>query len=328
MKPNLLLCLALVLSGGLLGCSTVHRQPSAISPVAQRIVQEMLDSENLSSFEGTNTIICQAPTFTTTTTKQFTFLRPNRFVILPDSTNDSQLFCDGTNFYDYRPYYFNSYTKAPAPARYEDAITNFIGGQLLYLIVSTNRLHYVMTGFGRGMVALSYEGEETVDGVTCHHLLILERGSGTTEFWIAAGDPHVILKCVLRDASTVPVTKGIWTNTETISGWRANVSIPAEQFAFAPPAGAIEHPSEADQIEMSIDLRTGETKARFYSTNESKIDSGQIQSLALEGILKEFPALKVKDLVFTGIRDFGVGTSEEKFVATYELPKTAETSVM
>ncbi len=248
MKTKLPLCLALVLSGSLVGCSTVHHHPSNISPVAQRIVQRMSDYyEKQSSFEGANTITDQSPTFKTTRTKQFAFLRPNKFSILSESTNDWQWICDGTNFYDYRPYYFNSYTRAPAPARFEDAITNWIGGELVHLMVSTNRFHYIMSGFGWGMVALRDEGKETVDGVTCCHLLIQERGSRTAELWIAAGASPFIVKYTLWFPATAPA-KGVWTHTETISGWRANVPIPVEQFAFVPPEAAIEHPSNSDSL--------------------------------------------------------------------------------
>jgi outer membrane lipoprotein-sorting protein len=100
MNPKLLLGFALILVGGLVGCSTTRRHASSISPAARQVVQRMSDYyQHLNSFEGTNTIVDQSPTFTNSETKQFAFLRPNKFSIRSGSTNDWQWICDGTNFF-------------------------------------------------------------------------------------------------------------------------------------------------------------------------------------------------------------------------------------
>jgi hypothetical protein len=335
MNSKLLPCLALVLSGGMVGCSTVHRHPSNISPVAQRIVQRMSDYyEHLSGFEGSNSITDQSPTFKTTRTKQFAFLRPNKFSIRSESTNDWQWICDGTNFYDYRPYYFNSYTKAPAPAHFEDAITNWIGGELVHLMVSTNRFHYIMSGFGGDMVALKDEGNESVDGVTCHHLLMRERGSRTAEFWIAAGASPFIVKYALRFPAKPPA-KGVWIHTETISGWRSNFPIPAEQFAFVPSGDAIEHPSNSDTVQLSVTLTNGVEKREMRFTSNDEPDNMEIflkkngkhfQAVALKAILDKYTDLTANDLAFLNIEPSLPEAAEKTFTATYALPKTLETT--
>jgi hypothetical protein len=335
MNPKLLLCLALVLSGGLFGCSTVSRDSSAVSPAAEQILRRTSDYyQNLGGFEGTNTIIDQSPTFKMARTKQFVFLRPNKFLIRPSDTNDSQLFCDGTNVYDYRPYYFNSYSKTPAPARFENAITNWIGGELLHLIVSADRFRYITNGFGWGMMAMKNEGEETVDGVTCHHLLMEESGARTDELWIAAGDSPFILKYVSRFPATAPA-KGAWAHTEIISGWKANETIPFMKFAFVPPAGAIEHPPNEDQAELSVTLTNGVEKreAEFTAGNEAS-DTGtflkqnreRFQAVALKAILAKYAELTTNDLAFSNIEPASPNTAEKTFVATFALPKTAETT--
>ena len=335
MKPRILLCLALALSSELVGCSTSPYHTSSVSPVAQRILQRMSDYyDHLGSFEGTSTIIYQSPTFRTTTTKQFAFVRPNKFVIRPNSTNDWQWICDGTNFYDYRPFYFNSYTKTPAPARFDDVITNWIGGALVHLMVSTNRFRYVMNGFGWGMVTLSDEGNETVDGVRCCHLLIQEGGLHTAELWIATGVSPFILKYAFRFPATAPAT-GVWTQTETISGWRANASIPVKQFAFLPLEGAIEHSSDSDTVEVSTTLTNGVEKrsVKFHSSVELdnmkkflKTNGRRFQAVALKAILDQYTDLTTNDLAFSNIEPDVPENAENTFVVTYSLPKAKETT--
>lgn len=333
MKSKIILGLTLGLSGLLSGGATIDPRAdkmagnAAVSPKAEEIIRRVADYyQNLKSFEGTNTISDQMPAFKAplVARKQFAFLRPNQFLLYSESTNDSRLFCDGTNLCDYRPYYFNSYTVTPAPARFEDAITNWVGGELLHLIIKPDRYHYVMSGFSWGMVALKYVGEEVVTGVNCYHLSLEEDGSKFSELWVAKGRSPFILKYAFR--YPVPEsTNQPGEHTEVISGWKANRRIPIERFIFVPPTGAIEQPAGADQVEMSTDSKTGVTKVRFYAKDDLKDDSARLQALALESILAKYPALTTNDLVFTGIQHFRPATGQETIVASYQLPKTAET---
>jgi hypothetical protein len=278
MKPKLIFCLALVSSGIFSGCSTTSRYANksavneSISPKAEKIVRQVADYYlNLESFEGTNTLSDWLPylKIPPVASKQFAFVRPNLFLVYPESTNNYRLFCDGTNFCEYRPYYFNSYTVTPAPARFEDVITNWVGGELLRLIIIPNRYDYIMSGFGSGLTALKYAGQEVVNGVTCHHVTMEEPGSKCSELWVAKGSTPFILKYIAR-YPIQSTTKQIGEHSEIISGWKANCRIPIERFIFVPPAGAIEHPPGTDQVEISSDSKTGTTKVRFYSREDLK----------------------------------------------------------
>jgi hypothetical protein len=257
--------------------------------------------------------------------KQFGFLRPNKFFLVPRSTNNSRLYCNGTNVWDYKPYYFNSYTVTPAPARFEDLITNWVGGEMLRVMVNTNRYQYLMGGFTWGIVALNYAGEETVAGVVCHHLRMELTGAKSSELWVAKGRAPHLVKYVARFPVETPV-KGTLVHTETISGWKAGWRIQPEAFCFEPPVGAMLQPLGADQVEMSQDLRTGEKRVRFYSRDDA--DSEHIQALAVKGILEKYPSLTTNDLVFAGIHHFSSATELATVVARYELPKTAERRVV
>jgi hypothetical protein len=201
-------------------------------------------------------------------------------------------------------------------------------------MVGTNRFHHIMNGFGWGMVALKDEGKETMDGVSCHHLLIRERGSRTAELWIAAGDSPHLVKYVFRFPATAPA-KGVWTHIETISGWRANASISPGQFAFVPPPGAIEHPSNSDAVTLSVTLTNGIQKqtVRFHSNNEAdtlrnflKTNGQHLQALALKAILDKYGDLTTNDLAFLKIEPSFPETAKKTFLVTYVLPKTLEST--
>jgi hypothetical protein len=257
--------------------------------------------------------------------KRFGFLRPNKFFLVPQSTNNSRLYCDGTKVSDYKPYYFNSYTVGRAPARFEDVITNWVGGEMLRVMVNTNRYHYLMGGFTWGIVALNYAGEETVAGVACDHLRMELTGAKSSELWVAKGRAPHLVKYVMRFPVETPV-KGTFVHTETISGWKAGGRIQPEAFRFEPPVGAMEQPRSADQVELLQDLSTGEKKVRFYSRDD--LDSEHIKALAIKGILEKYPSLTTNDLVFASIKHFSSATELGTVVALYELSKTAESRMV
>jgi outer membrane lipoprotein-sorting protein len=280
MKTKLLLALALVLTAGQFNSPTVAwcadelATNVVISPQAEKILRLVADYyQNLTSFEGAITRRYQSPSLKAPSIfqKQFAFLRPNKFYLSAENQYNSELFCDGTNFWECTPSYFNSYTKTPAPARFENALTNWLGGELLHVMVDPNRYHYMMTGFRMGMAALKYDGEEAVAGVTCDHLTMEAPGSKSSELWVAKGGSPFIVKLAIR----FPVeafTNQMAELTETITGWKANQQIPNERFVFVPPATAIEHPPGADAVAMSLDPRTGQPKTRFYNP-ASRTDS-------------------------------------------------------
>ena len=331
MNPKIILCLALVLCFGWLrlaaagqGADVPAAGPS-FSAKAERILQPMaVYYQHLKSFEGTNTITDESPSRRDggkmTRRKSFAFLRPNQFFICPDGTNDSQLFCDGTKLWEYRPYYFNSYTEAPAPACFEDAITNWLGGELLYVMVNTNRYHSLMNG-------LQYAGEEPVNGITCHHLLRDETGSGTAEWWVAKGQSPFLVKYVLRCPRQDP-TNGVWVHTEMISGWHANRRISVKQFKFVPPTDAIFHPPGADDVEISSDGSNGPVRVKFYSRDDFLRRISRLKNIATQSVLTNNPALTTNDFMFAGFGNNIDIDNSEPVTARFELPKTAEKRVI
>lgn len=345
MKPKILLCLALVLGGGLFGYSDVPNRimsqlsSPAVSPAAQQVVRHISDYyARLNSFEGTNTIVAETPTYKAVDKVQFAFLRPNRFLILRDGTNGPQTYCDGTNFYNYEPYYYNSYTWAPAPMRFEEVITNRLGGELLLMILATNRFEYLMNGFGRGLTALKYDGREAIDGVDCDHVSFEEPQSKVMELWVARGAfPYAV-----KYAYSFPMlftTNQTMHYTETISGWKGNGAIAPGEFIFAPSQGVVERPSDADQAEVS-EITTNGTKKeviRFYSSNEAgatakeqadflKKNQERFRAVALKSVLAKYADLRANDLVFMGIQPAGSSVADEAFVVTFALSKTMKTT--
>lgn len=298
-----------------------------------RILRRMSDYYgSLNSFEGANTIVVESTAGKTTNQKQFAFQRPNRFMILPDTTNDSQLYCDGTNLYDYRPYYFNSYTKVPAPARFEDVITNRLGGELLLMIARTNRLDYLVNGFGRGLKALKYDGRENINGIDCDHLDFQLASSKVMELWVARGAEPYAVKYEFAFRSALP-NQGEMHYTETISDWNGDSALPANEFVFAPPNGAVERPVEDDQVELSQVASNGPVVATFYSSekvaNEARMQADflkanqrRFQDIALKAILGKYPNLAAGDLVFKDVEQSSDDDSGKGFVVTFDLPKT------
>jgi outer membrane lipoprotein-sorting protein len=338
MKSKFAFYLAFVLCAGwprLAGAGQGADVPAtgpSISTKAEQIFQQMADYyQNLKSFEGTNTIIDESPSLRyggkMTRQRQFVFIRPNKFIVTSESTNDSRLFCDGTKFWEYQPYYFNSYTVAPAPARFEDAITNWLGGELVYVMVNTNRYHYLMSGCNWGMVSLRYAGEEPMNGITCHHLLMEKTASRTAEWWVAKGQSPFIVKYVLRCPSQDP-TDGVWVHTETISGWQANQKIPGKRFTFVPPADAIYHPPGADDIEISSGGSNGPVRVKFYSRDDLLRRTSRLKNIATQGVLTNNPTLTTNDFVFTGFLNNMDIDNIETVIAWFELPKTAEKRII
>jgi len=327
MKTKLLAMLTLVLCAGGLRLAAAPGN----SALAERILQQTAAYyQDLKSFEGTNTITDESPSLRyggkMTSQKWFVFVRPNKFIIYSKSTNDSRLFCDGTKFWEYRPYYSNSYTEEPAPFHFEDAITNWVGGELLHVMLHTNRYSYLMSGCNWGMVGLQYVGEERVSGITCHHLLMEEAGSRTADWCVAKGRSPFIVKCVLRSPNQ-DSTNGFWVHTEIISGWQANRAFPERQFTFVPPAGALYHPPGLDDIETAMDSPTGAIRVRFYSRADLLKYINRLQCIALQGVLTNNPALTTNDIVFAGLDGVDIDKTNP-VIARFELPGTAEKNVM
>jgi hypothetical protein len=320
------------------------RLGSTFNPAAGEVLRQMsFYYQNLDSFEGTNTIIDESHALrllyanmrlfsTNTDEKRFAFVRPNRFILTSEHADAERLFCDGFHLWHYRPYYYNSFTVAPAPARFEDVVTNWIGGEILHVMLMTNRLDYITNGFGCGTIALKYAGKETVDSVPCKHLLLEETGSKTAELWIADGKSPYILKYVCRSPTPLALGGGTFVHTEIISAWKANHLMPLKSFAFVPPPGAIEQPLGADQVEMSMTLTNGvqTERVRFVATNEAEamktfLDNNAVrfQAAALKSVLDKYPGLTTNDLAFVNIRP---PLREKTLIVTFALPKTVETT--
>ena len=295
--------------------------------------------ESLDSFEGINTIVAGSQPRETVDKRQFAFLRPNKFVILWGAngvwgTNGPQFICDGTNIYDFQPYYYNSYTRLPAPPRFEDAITNQVGGQILRIIANTNAYEYAMNGFGQGLVALRYTGHERIEGVDCDHLHFQEPRSETVELWVARGASPYAVKytaCFRNPLST----NQVMVYTETISDWRSNTAFPGDQFVFAPPAGAIEHGSDNDRVAITTNpdgreavefippgVKTkSEELADFLNENRRRF-----RLMALTSILAKYKYLTADDLAFVDVQPSPFYSSDKTFVATFVVSKTVKTT--
>lgn len=338
MKTKFLAVLALVLCAGwprLAGAGQGADVPAtgpSVSPQAERILQQVaVYYQNLKSFEGTNTIIDESPSLRyggkMTRQKQFAFVRPNKFIVWPESTNDARLFCDGTKFWEYRPYYYNSYTVAPAPVRFEDAVTNWLGGELLHVMLNTNRYSYLMSGCNRGLLGLQYAGVETVNGTICHHLLMVETGGVTDEWWVASDRSPFLIKNVNR-GPVQNLTNAVWVHTETISGWHANRRISGKQFTFVPPADAIHHPPGVDDIELSSDGSNGPVRVKFYSRDDLLRRISRLKDIATQSVLTNNPALTTNDFMFAGFGNNVDIDNIEPVIVRFELPKTAEKRVI
>ena len=330
MKTKLILGFALIVVGFVSGLWLLeHHRPN-------RILRRMSNYyTKLNSFECVNTIVVQFAAGKTTNQKQFAFMRPNRFVILPDITNASQLYCDGTNLYDYRPYYFNSYTRVPAPARFEDVITNWIGGELLRVIMVTNRLEYLMNGFGRGLTTLKYVGHEAINDVDWDHLYFQEPASNVMELWVARGVAPYAVKYAYAFQNHFGKTNQVMHYTETISDWKEDYGVPPEKFIFSPPNRAVERPLEDDQVELSELVTNGTERqvVRFYSSQRVadeakrqaeflKTNQNRFRNIALKAVLAKYANLAAGDLVFKGVEQPSGDEIPNSFIVTFVLSKT------
>ena len=298
--------------------------------------------ESLDSFEGMNTIVTGSPPRETVDKRQFAFLRPNKFVILWGAngvwgTNGPQFICDGTNMYDFQPYNYNSYTRIPAPPRFEDAITNQVGGQILRIIVNTNAYEYAMSGFGRGLAALGYAGHERIEGVDCDHLHFQEPQSETVELWVDRGASPYAVKYTACFRNPLSTNQMI-AYTESISNWRANTAIPGNQFVFAPPAGAVEHESDNDRAAATATTGNpggretvefiplgGKTKSEELA-DFLKENRGRFRALALTSILAKYKDLTASDLAFVDVQPSPFYGSDKTFIATFAVSKTVKTT--
>lgn len=289
---------------------------------------------NLTGFEGVNTIVAESAAGKITRQMHFAFLRPNRFFILPNTTNDSQLYCDGTNLYNYQPFNFNSFTKVSTPVRFEDVITNRVGGELLLMITRTNRFDYLMNGFGRGLKALKYEGHERITGIECDRLGFQLVTSNFMEVWVARGAATYAVKFAFSFRSPLPPYEEV-QYTETISDWKGNGPLALEEFVFSPPGGAVERPVEDDQVELSGIVTNGTERevVKFYSSKKVADDARKqaeflkgsqryFRDIALKAILEKFKDVAAGDLALKGIEPASEDNTENGFVVTFALPKT------
>jgi hypothetical protein len=331
MKPKFILCLALVL-----GIAFIFR--AMLPPTARQVVRRMSDYyDGLTSFEGVNTRVSQSSTYQMTNEAQFTFLRPNRFALVLDGTNGLQFYCDGTNFYSYEPYYYNSYITEAAPARFEEVLTNWEGGELLHMILTTNRFTYVMNGFGRGLVALKYKGHETINGVDCDHLYFQEPQSKIMELWVARGKSPYAAKYTF--SFPVPhATNQTMHFTEAMSAWSGNCNPAPSAFMFAPSNGAVERAPGAVTVQVSETTTNGVQKqvvklvsvtetdkaknmAEFYKKNQE-----HFQAIALKSILAKYQDLTADALTFVGLDDSSFTVTDQPIVVTFALSKTIKTN--
>jgi hypothetical protein len=263
MNAKVVLIVVLVSTAVLTGCSTAH-----ISPEAKKIIKHSARYyQHLTSFEGTNTITDEGSFLRSSMVraKHFAFVRPNTFSICSTNTPDNQLICDGRFVYLYKPYYWNSFTKTPAPKRFEHAVTNWVGGELVRLISSAKIYSEFKGGLRNGLKSLNYAGEDNIEGISCDHLVMELVESKTADVWIAKGDSPMILKYQLKFPTKKP-NGGTGIHTETISGWLADKPIPEGRFQFKPSDGAIEQPPGANEVKLSFDPKTGKTTATFHSS--------------------------------------------------------------
>ena len=306
----------------------------------ERILRRMSGYyESLDSFEGMNTIVAGSPPRETVNKRQFAFLRPNKFVILSGAngvwgTNGPQFICDGTNIYDFQPYYYNSYTRIPAPPRFEEAITNQVGGQMLRIIANTNAYEYAMSGFGRGLAALRYAGHEKIEGVDCDHLHFQEPRAETMELWVARGASPYVVKYTASFRNPLS-TNQMMVYTETISDWRANTAIPGNQFVFAPPAGAVEHGSDNDRVAITTNPGGRETVEFIPPGGKTKSEEladflkenrERFRMVALTSILAKYKDLTARDLAFVDVQPSPFYTSDKTLIATFAVSKTVKTT--
>jgi hypothetical protein len=337
MTSKFLILFVLILIGTSTGTQLfAHDQP-------ERILQRMSDYyESLNSFEGINTIRDRFAPNETVNTRRFAFLRPNKFVIIWGTnalwdTDNPGFLCDGTNIYNYEPYYHNSYTRVPAPRRFEEAITNWIGGEMLLLIANTNPFAYSMSGFGRGLTALRYAGHEKINGVDCDHLHFQEPRSETVELWVARGASPYAVKYVAQ-FPRLPSTNEMMDHAETISKWKANAVISGAEFVFSPTSGAIEHGSDGDQVEVTSTATDHGTKdtVKFIAPGDKtdaealadflKANQERFRAVALKGIFAKYKKLAAGDLAFVNVQPSPSYDSDKAFVATFVLSNTVKTT--
>ncbi len=192
--------------------------------------------------------------------------RPNRLALVPlPGTTGPSVVCDGQHLYTSLPM-LAKYTRAPAPATLDDALS---GSPLAALSTAGSGIVFLAgivrpdpyAAFMQDVTAARYLGTEEVDGRPCHRLIVA-RQFYEWEVCIEAGAQPLIrrlkpdmaraLEAARRSAASQPggsaADADLAVDTVlTIPEVVLDADLPADLFAFHPPAGAREVESFFDK---------------------------------------------------------------------------------
>ncbi len=320
------------------GANDILNRPG-VSPVAEKILRRMSAYyETLHSFRGVVTSIDVYSSSKIVHEERFAFMRPNRFVILPDNTNDPRLYCDGTNVFYYEPFSYNCYAQTPAPAQFDD-FSNWIGPDLVRMMASKYWFDFFTKTSGVGLISLQNRGKENVNGIPCDHLYFQETNSTVMELWVARGKRPRLVKYASHFPNPLFNLQNL-SLEERVSYWEENRAISPGEFAFLPPTGAVERPWDANYPEVSETVSNGvrTQTLHFVSNEQAEADSrkmanfinrnqARFQAIALTNLLATFPDLSRTNLTFVGVQPSAAVGSPSGFVITFALSNTIATTV-
>ena len=177
--------------------------------------------------------------------------RPDKLaMILKSGMMGATVVSDGKNSTIYFPM-MRRYMIKPAPDKIEAlsqellmAGGNGFGFPMLAALISDKPFDSIMAGVKTGQLV----GEETLDGVKCQHAKFTQ-DEFDWEIWIQAG-PKPLLRKIVPDytrafakmvegtGEQTPLLKGMTASmTVSMDNWTVDAALPAELFAFVPPAG-------------------------------------------------------------------------------------------
>lgn len=176
-----------------------------------------------------------------------------RFALrLQNGMMGASIICDGKKVYTYLPM-LRKYTVKDAPPHLSDLFrSNSMSGALtgtafpfIQMLVADDPSAVLLRGVKGGRLF----GEETVDGVACHHLYF-QQAAFDWDAWVAASKPPVLVK-IVPDMSRVykgaaarnPQLAAMKIKTSIeFSDWKGGALLSKDAFVFKPPAGVQKSP--------------------------------------------------------------------------------------
>jgi thiol-disulfide isomerase/thioredoxin len=279
----------LALSLGLLPAAAAEADAKKFDPEAEKTLRQVSEFyRGLKSLkvDATMSVLVQSPGMKQEMTAKYVIAaqRPNKISLAASGGQmDASLTCDGTKVYTYIAA-LKQYLVKDAPADFdamfsgEDAAMNamLMQGLFIDMLLRSNPYDLIM----ENVDSLRAAGTEDVAGVKCHHLKFTQE-QVNLELWVEAAPQPVVRKLVMDMSEAMAAAHGETASkdlkmemTVTFTNWAVDPALPADTFAFTPPAGAKQVTSSAPEEEEAPSPLLGKPAPAF---SLPLLDGGQVK---------------------------------------------------